>query len=178
VDWQQGTAKREQAAREAGRQEGEARARAGFEQQLLVLRGSLLQAVTGFAGERTTYFERVEFEVVALALAIARKILHREATVDPLLLAGIVRVALEKLENGTQVTVRVAPPQVSDWRTYFARTMDEHSVPELVEDASLPPGQCVLKTSLGTTCLGLEVQLKEIEQGLADLMLQRPAVVP
>ena len=44
-----------------------------------------------------------------LALAIARKILHREAQVDPLLLAGMVRVALEKIESHTKVSVRVHP---------------------------------------------------------------------
>lgn len=164
----------EQAAHEAGRQEGEARVRAACEQQVQGLRDALRQAVADFARERTSYFEKVEVEVVELALAMARKILHREAQVDPLLLAGIVRVALNKLESGTKVTVRVAPPQVSDWRSYFARWMDEREVPEVVEDTSLPIDQCVLKTAVGTTALGLEVQLKEIEQGLMDLMAQRP----
>jgi hypothetical protein len=31
-----------------------------------------------------------------------------------------------------------------------------------------------LQTGLGTTELGLEVQLKEIEKGLMDLMARRP----
>ena len=34
------------------------------------------------------YFRRVEGDVVSLALAIARKMLHREVQIDPLLLAG------------------------------------------------------------------------------------------
>ena len=44
-----------------------------------------------------------------LALSIARKILHREAQLDPLLLAGIVRVALEKIDGATEVVLRVHP---------------------------------------------------------------------
>ena len=34
--------------------------------------------------------------------------------------------------------------------------------------------QCELRTSMGTAELGLEVQLKEIEQGLMDLLAARP----
>ena len=62
-----------------------------------------------FAAQREGYFQRVESEVVQLALSIARKILHREAQIDPLLLAGIVRVALESLNDGTQVRLRANP---------------------------------------------------------------------
>jgi flagellar assembly protein FliH len=171
-------AQAEQAARDVGRAEGEARARAFYEHQLQALRDGVQNCAAQFAAERSAYFEKVELEVVELALAIAHKILHREAQVDPLLLAGIVRVALEKLEDGTRVSIRVAPQQVSDWRSYFARSVDEHQVPEVVEDASLPSDQCVLKTELGTTVLGLEVQLKEVERGLMDLLSHRPAGTP
>ncbi len=111
-----------------------------------------------------------------LALSIARKVLHREAQVDPLLLAGMVRVALGKIESGTKVTVRVNPHQVSECRTYFAQHLEARDVPEVVEDAQLPLDHCVLKTEMGTTELGVEIQLKEIEQGLLDLMEQRPKV--
>ena len=42
-------------------------------------------------------------------------------------------------------------------------------------DAALEPNQCELETELGVTDLNLETQLKEIEQGLFDLLAQRPA---
>jgi flagellar assembly protein FliH len=41
-----------------------------------------------FDAERKGYFSRVECDVVHLALAIAAKVLHREAQVDPLLVAA------------------------------------------------------------------------------------------
>ena len=49
---------------------------------------AIAAAVTEFARQRTDYFRRVESEAVRLALSIARKVLHREAQMDPLLLAG------------------------------------------------------------------------------------------
>ena len=165
---------RETAAREAGRLEGEAKARATFDLHLAEIRESVRLAIADFAQERARYFEQIETEVVRLALSIARKILHREAQVDPLLLAGMVRVALGKIESGTKVVVRVHARQVSECRAYFAQHMEPGDIPEVVEDSRLPVDHCTLETAVGTSELGLEVQLKEIEQGLFDILQQRP----
>ncbi|MBZ5597371.1 MAG: hypothetical protein LAN83_03530 [Acidobacteriia bacterium] len=161
-------------AHETGRQQGEMQARAAFDEHLAQVRESVRAALSDFARERAAYYQQVEVEVVELALSIARKILHREAQVDPLLLAGMVRVALDKIESGTKVVVRVHPEQVSNCRSHFARTLEPGEVPEVVEDAAIARDCCVLQTGVGTTELGLEVQLKEIEKGLMDLMARRP----
>ena len=159
---------------ECARQEGETKARATFDRQLAEIRESVRSELEKFAADRARYYQRVEREVVQLALSIARKILRREAQIDPLLLAGMVRVALEKVERGTKVVVRVNAQQVSECRAYFAEHMEAQCVPEVVEDAALAMNRCVLQTVLGNTDLGPEVQLKEIEQGLLDLIGQRP----
>jgi flagellar assembly protein FliH len=129
-----------------------------------------------FARERAAYYTKLESEVVQLALSIARKVLHREAQVDPLLLAGIVRVALEKIEGATAVQLQVNPDLAPEWRRYMALHMDPATVPEIVEDQALEPERCVLRTSMGTAELGVSVQLKEIESGLMDLLAARPGV--
>jgi len=116
----------------------------------------------------------VEAEAVGLAVAIARKILHREAQVDPLLLAGVVRVGLDKVAAGTSVRLRVHPTQVQAWKEFFSQQHDLQSLPELMGDPTLGPGRCLLETELGSTDLTLETQLKEIEQGFFDLLAQRP----
>ncbi len=161
---------------EAARQAGEAQARARLEAQLAQVREGVRGAVEDFARERTIYYRRVEGEVVQLALSIARKILHREAQLDPFLLAGIVRVALDQIESNTKVMVRVHPRQAAEWRELFRRDPTPQTALEIVDDPTLEPERCVLQTELGTTELGVEVQLKEIEQGLLDLMAQRPPI--
>jgi flagellar assembly protein FliH len=170
-------AQRETAAREIGRREGEAQAHAAGEQRLAEIRASVSSALVDFARDRAQYYQQVETEVVQLALAIARKILHREAQLDPQLLAGMVRITLEKIEKATKVVVRVHPEQVSECRSYFAQHMESRNVPEVVEDPAVKTDHCVLQTALGTTELGVEIQLKEIEQGLFDLLAKRPAAV-
>ncbi len=168
---------REDAAREAGRRAGEAAAQTQFASQVEELRRSLAAALEQFGRERREYYLAVERSVVQLALAIARKILRRESNLDPLLLAGMVRVALEKTEKATRVTVRVHPQQVSDLRVFFARHMQENA-PEVIEDPAVETDRCVLHTELGSTEIGPEIQLKEIEQGLLDLEAARPRPNP
>ena len=166
---------REKDAHARGVQEGEARVRASYEARLADNRQAIQKAVETFRGEREEYFSRVEPEVVQLALAIARKILHREAQIDPLLLTGLVHVALEKLDAGTRVRLRVHPADTHFWNEFFARASGAQS-PELLGDGDLQPGECVLETEVGSTQISLDTQLKEIEQGFFDLLEQRPRV--
>jgi flagellar assembly protein FliH len=137
-------------------------------------RDEIKRALQEFALERQSYYRRVEAEVVQLALAIAGKILHREAQLDPHVLAGIVRVTLEKLDTGTAVHLHVHPREATDWRHYFASQPEGVAPPEVHEDASVATGECRLETSLGSTKVGLASQLKEIETGLVDLLAERP----
>lgn len=161
-------------ARELGRQQGEAESRAKFEAQLARERSALAEALVEFAGERAAYYQKVEAEAVRLAMSIARKILHREAQVDPLLLMGIVRVAMEKIEGATGVVLAVHPLRAAEWQRYLASCMEPAAMPKIAEDPALPLERCELRTSMGTAQLGVEVQLKEIEQGLMDLLAARP----
>ena len=165
---------REAQARAQGRQEGQAEAQKSYEAQLARERSSLAAALAGFTRDRAAYFQKIEGEVVQLALSIACKILHREALLDPLLLAGIVRVALEKIDHATGVVLRVHPQNSADWRRFLATQLEPADLPEIVDDPSQPPDSCALETAMGTAAFGLEIQLKEIEQGLMDVLAARP----
>jgi flagellar assembly protein FliH len=159
---------------ERGLQEGESRTRVAFEKQLASMRAAAVKALEGFKAQREEYFARVEPEIVQLSLAMARKILHREAQIDPLLLAGMVRVALEKIDAQTRVRLRAHPADVQMWKEYFAQHGALQPGPELVGDGSLQHGECALETEMGSTQISLDTQLKEIEQGFFDLLEQRP----
>ena len=172
------TAERETQARAQGRQQGELEARTKFEELLRRERAALAAALVDFARERGAYYQKIEAEAVQLALSIARKILHREAQVDPLLLMGVVRVALEKIEGATGVTLAVNPLRAEEWRRYLAANMEAAGLPQILEDAAMAVEQCELRTSMGSARIGVEVQLKEIEQGLMDLLAARPGEKP
>jgi flagellar assembly protein FliH len=155
-------------------EEGRASTRVEYEAQVAVLRQQVARSLAEFAAERQTYFDKAEEQVVRLSLAIVRKILHRESQIDPLLLSGVVRVALEKLDDSSSIRLRANPADIQKWREYFARTCEQQPAPELIGDPSLESDRCILETELGSTEIDMEMQVKEIEQGFLDLLAGRP----
>jgi flagellar assembly protein FliH len=160
---------REAQAREIGCVEGETKAKAQYEELLRKERQKITEVLRQLAGDRARYFEKVESEVVQLAMAIARKVVHREAQIDPNLLMGLVRYTLDKLRDGTRIRVLVNPSNPGAWQQTFSGANLE-----LVFDEKIEPGLCVVESELGTTSVSVDNQLKEIEQGLMDLLAQRP----
>jgi flagellar assembly protein FliH len=161
-------------ARAEGIREGLQQAQQSFERQLGNERAMVAEAIRAFAQKTNEYYSRVEIELVHLSLAIAAKILHREAQVDRMLVAGLVKVAMEKLQQGTTATVRVRPEEVADWNRYFEGNTTAEIRLEVKADSLVEAHSCILETDLGTTELGLDAQLKEVEQGFFDLLAQRP----
>lgn len=153
-------------------------ARAEYEEQLELRVAEEHAMVTKicerFTHERRRYFAAVEEQVVRLSLAIAARVLHREAKMDPLLLMGAARVALEKIHDDSEIILRVSSDDLSMWMNRFAEGTTVRSF-RIVPDDRIERGDCVLETSVGTVELGIEVQLAEIERGFFDLLQKRPA---
>lgn len=133
----------------------------------------MLAALEAFAAERSSYFRHVESEIVHLSLAIAKKILHREAELDPTLLGGLVRIALDRLGTEEAVRLRVPPQDLPSWESHVNGTGSRYRV-ELAADDRLRTGDCLVETNMGTANFGFPAQLKEIEQGLLGILAQRP----
>ena len=170
---QEELARRVQQERTEAVEQTEQRLRGEFEQRLESERAPVAAAVTAFRMQREEYFARAEAEIVQLALAIAAKILHREAQVDPMLVASLVRIAIEKMREESSITVRVSAGRGATWKAYLAGFPNLARV-EVAEDAQLSSQDCVLETELGAANFGLDTQLKEVEQGFFDLMALRP----
>lgn len=136
-------------------------------------REALIRTCEGFAQERTRYFAAVEEEVVRLSLAIAARILHREVEMDPLLLKGAVRVALEKVQGAETAVLRVPEEQEGEWKMLLTEAHREDVT--VVSDNRLQQGDCRLETTVGRVELGVKAQLEEIEKGFFDLLQKRPA---
>ncbi len=159
-----------QAKIEAARRESRSEARGEWEKELEARiereKVRVGRVCEEFVRERNKYFADVETEVVRLALAIAARVLHRESKMDPLLLAGVVRVALEKVREDSAVVLRVPADEVQMW---------SGATSNVVGDERMKTGECVLETSVGKVELGVSAQLEEIERGFFDLLQQRPS---
>jgi len=136
-------------------------------------RSVIAAMIASFDEQRSCYYAQVEAEIVKLALSIAAKILHRETQIDPMLLAALVRLAVERMNEGSNVTVRVGLGRGESWKQYFAGFANMAHV-TVTEDAQLSEEDCLLDTALGSANFGIEAQLKEVEQGFFDLLALRP----
>jgi flagellar assembly protein FliH len=161
------------AARAEGRKHAEAHLAAEMRARSDAEAAKLVDALAAFSTQQREYFARVEGEVVRLALSVAGKILHREAQVDPLLVATLVQIALNQLRENTAVTVRVHPDEAERWRAHFSARPQTAAV-TVVGDGELDRGGCLLETELGQANFSLAAQLKEVEQGFFDLLSQTP----
>jgi flagellar assembly protein FliH len=158
-------------AREAGYREGEAagRERAAAELQPVVQR--LTASINSVASMRPRVRRDAEQELVQLSIAIARRILRRELTVDPDAIGGLVKAALDKVQARDICRVRTH----ADYLPALKRCLDQSSAPagvELVSDAGLQPGDVVIETRRGDLDGSVETQLAEIERGFADRLSQ------
>jgi flagellar assembly protein FliH len=160
---------------EAGREQGlcEARAAADDEKRALLREAEKKrtdQAVglaAQLANERDNYLQTLEHEVVKLALAIAARILRREAQIDPLFLLGAVRVALGQLAESMQVKLRIPACEAELWTETLAHLPNLKTVPSVIADDRIQLGDCVIETEMGSVNLSLNSQLQESERILS-----------
>ncbi len=160
-------------ANRRGFAEGEAQARQAAAAQFQVAIDGLVRSAAEVAALRPRIHREAEADLVRLAVAIARRVLRRELTVDPEALLGLVKAALEKLDLRELNRIRTHPATAP----LLERTLVGAALPariEVLADASLEPGAAIFETSRGTLDSSVETQLVEIERGLTDL-LERPA---
>ncbi|HEV2575622.1 MAG TPA: FliH/SctL family protein [Acidobacteriaceae bacterium] len=166
--------RRVQSAREEAKAEAEERIRVERDRAREEAEERLAQRLREFELERSNYLRSVEREVVQLSLAIARKIIQREAEVDPTLLSGLVRIALDRMQCGTAVRVRVAPAEAERWRK-LGRNDGSRAQWDVVADEQLQATDCIVETELGTANFSFEAQLRDVEESFAQLLAHRPA---
>ena len=160
-------------AHHAGYVEGEAKGRLLAAEELKPVLARLANTILQMADARANYIRQTEADVVKLSLAIARRILYRELTIDQGALAGLVKAALEKLQSDVVARARVHPDLEATVRATIEQSGRGASV-EVVADASLERGGAVIETNRGSLDASLEVQLREIELGFAD-RFRRPS---
>ncbi len=175
--------------------EVEARIRAAYEQGLMEGRSAADSLAAGRAQEmvrpaldgfRTMVEDLVrakaklrgeaEEDVVKLALAISRRVLHRELAVDPEALIGLVRAAWDRVEGRETHRMRLSPPDAALVQQHRAALNLPPKV-EIEADPALARGSALFETSRGVLDASVNTQLGEIERGLADVLSRHKAGV-
>jgi flagellar assembly protein FliH len=164
--------KRVEEERQEGLRQGEA---AGLERanaQMKAVVERLARSIEETAAYRRRYREEAERQLLALAMAIARRIIRRELTVDPEALLGVVRVAFEKISLREITEVRVNPAHHALIENFLSQIGSPAAI-RVLGDRGLEPGAVLIETSGGTLDASVDTQLEEIGRGFADIARTR-----
>jgi len=151
---------------EEGRAQGEQQARAEVGPVLEKLSAAIVQ----LAELKPDLRRRAEHDVVRLALLIAKRVLHREVTVDDEALTAIAHVAFARLSRAESYRVKVNPRFVNAIRA--ALPVNQGSRVEIEADPSCAPGTLIINTPEGSVDASIDTQLEEIGRGLTDRLLK------
>jgi flagellar assembly protein FliH len=157
----------EREAYQRGFAEGQATGKEQAAAELKPVLDRMAQTLAELISVRSRLRREAEKDLLKLAIAIARRVLHRELTIDPESIEGVIKVAIEKLQSRDLCRVRVHPDQAPAIRASFERFSNSHKV-ELVADPSLQIGDVMFETATGTLDASIESQLQEIDRGFAD----------
>ena len=153
-------------AHAAGYAEGEAAGRAQAAAALEPVLGQLARSIQQIAGLRPQVLRDAAADLIHLSLGIARRILHRELSVEPAAVEGLVAAALARLPSQDISRIRTHPDLEAGVRQALAHA-GQSGLP-LVADGALERGAILLETARGKLDASLETQLAEIGRGLAD----------
>jgi flagellar assembly protein FliH len=165
------TDQRCQEAFAAGRREGELTVRQAFEEQWTEELAKLKQIMQEASAAGPKLRRHVEEDLVRLAVAVARRILHRELTIDTDALAGVVKAAFERLDQREIHQIRTdgaSAPVVKK----IAEQLETPKPVKVISDGRMRRGTLVIETQRGQLDASVETQLQEIDRGFIDIVRQ------
>ncbi len=162
------TIRRADAARAAGYREGEAAGSATTNAALQPVLQQMTRTIEELASYRSRFRKEAEQDLVKLSLAIARKILHRELSIDTNAILALVRVVLESIDAREVHRVRLHPADAAVVEPMLT-TIGAPQQLVVVADSALERGAAIFETTRGNIDASIQAQLSEIERGFADL---------
>lgn len=156
-----------------GVRQGEQRGRQAAAAEVEPVMTRLLRTIEDLSATRDAFRREAEEDTVRLALGIARRVVHREVTIDGTVLLGVIRAALDKIGARELHRVLVSPQD----QPVLAAGIESLRLPrriDVVADANLERGAVLFETVRGSLDASLETQLDEIERGLIDALDRRP----
>jgi flagellar assembly protein FliH len=125
----------------------------------------LTQTIEELTQVRAQMIYQTERQMVQLAMAVAKRVVQREVSLDPDLLIAMARVALERLGETAQVKIRLHP---DDYEAAGAARVAQlaGSNVMILADAHLSRGGCRIESDMGVLDAGVDAQLQEIARAL------------
>jgi len=164
---------------EKGLKEGE---KHGFElaaKKLEPLLDSLQQGLLQLSSLRQDTYQRIEKEVVELALAIARRIICREIEVDKEVVVCVARQALTQVKDPGNIKIKLNPSDlefINQTKYQLSELIGDINNVTLEAEDGIQSGGCVIETNLGEIDARIEKQLQAVEESFRTALEKSTAV--
>lgn len=138
--------------------------------QIAELRPVLDALVDSVDRERTNWVAHWEQAIIALAVHIAERIIHRELDQDPSLTLLWLRESLKLVTSAEGVLVRVNDGDLARFRTameQLAASVARLAPSQLVADPTIEPGGCRVETKFGSIDSQIQAQLARVVEELS-----------
>lgn len=123
------------------------------------------------------YYLQVEEKMTGVVLDAVRKIINSFDDVD--ITASAVREALQLVSNQKQVILHVHPDQVTEVRERVSSILSdfpEVGYVEVISDARLKHGGCILETEVGIIDASIDGQLQALKQAMVKQLSERQQI--
>jgi flagellar assembly protein FliH len=143
------------------------------ETSILILKELLKQAVEKLEVEKQNFLKKSEKQLIEMALAISKKIIRKEVSVDQEIIRKIAREALQRVVNSgsEKVVMRISP---RDWESIMQIHQEllfpdkSGSEIKIEKDENIQPGGCIVETERGLVNASIEHQLEQIGKALME----------
>ncbi|HCG7390829.1 TPA: SctL family type III secretion system stator protein VscL [Vibrio parahaemolyticus] len=137
------------------------------------------QAMVATLARCNGYYLQVEHKMTNVVLDAVRKIIDTFDDVDTTI--SVVREALQLVSNQKQVILHVHPEQVVDVREKVAGVLSdfpEVGYVDVVADARLKNGGCILETEVGIIDASIDGQIQALKQAMVKQLSERKMTSP
>ena len=130
---------------------------------------SFTEALATTRKREEEYYLKNEQEMIALVLAIARRIIQKEVSADKGIIARMIRSALKYVADQEEIKVRLNPSDLdfaSQYRDEMIKEM--RTVRNIIfeSDEEVARGDAIVESNRGIIDAGIEKHLQEVEKAL------------
>jgi flagellar biosynthesis/type III secretory pathway protein FliH len=159
-----------------GEKNGRASAQQEVDKKIAVHQAKMESLLRGTADGRREIAAQMEEASVAIALALFRRVMPMLAEQDVGVARAAVQSAFAQLGNESKLRLRVAPSELAALKKEAPLLRPLESAVEEVElvgDARVAPGGCLMETEAGTVDARLEVAMAQLEESVKRAWAER-----
>lgn len=146
-----------------------------FANQIQQVHSALTNTLTQFEAERDQMITSAQQDLLALALAVAVKITHKQFEVDPSVVMENVKTAVGLVASRSSIVLRMNPVDMERFETFDAEKLQQlfnlqHV--RMIKDDTVEIGGCIVQTDNGKIDAQLTTQIHNIIKHLAPAMTE------